>query len=137
MTGIEFSPFFFHVLQCRCHLFMFIDRTSLTMEETEWKAKGKRESGVRFASSPLIPTDQFPSHRASNLHTAQTNPSLLTRPCNSTHWRPDQGRLKMSSRPHKCSYMHSQMHFTCIANTHSGLKSPLMCTHLLHTNGNL
>lgn len=56
--------------------------------------RGKRESGIRFASSLLRPTDQFPSNRASIPHSVQTNPSPLTPLWNLTHWRPNPGRLK-------------------------------------------
>ena len=49
--------------------------------------EGKKEKEYLASGlpAPLLLKDQFPSDRASNRHTVQTNPSPLTQLCNSTH----------------------------------------------------
>lgn len=107
-TGIQCFPSFLF-------LFMFRNASGICSCSSIGQARSrmrermederKRRIWRQVCLFPLHPTDRFPSHRASNLHSVQTNPSPLTRLCNSTHWRPKPGRLKTSSRPHKCSQM--------------------------------
>lgn len=105
MTGTQCFPSALplssHVPQRRCHLFMLIDRTS----SAEDKNQIGREKRIWRQGSPALPsrlTDRF--HKVTKLliFAAWTNTFPLTRPCNTTHWRPDTGHLKANSSRHKC-----------------------------------
>lgn len=81
------------------------------------RIEDRREKRIWRQACELPPTDRFPSHQASNLHSVQTDTSPLTRPCNCTHRRPDPGRLKTSSRPHECISLALQIKIPCDVHT--------------------
>lgn len=85
--------------------------------ETEWTIR-ERRIWRQVCRLPLHHMDQFQSHRASNPPSVQTNTSPLIRPCNSTHWRPDPGRLKTRSPPHKCTHKFNSHKLQISADVH-------------------
>lgn len=79
------ASFLFILVFCKADAICSCSSIARVRPRIRGRMGDRREKRIWRQVCRLPPTDQFPSHQASNLHSVQTNTSPLTRPFNSTH----------------------------------------------------